>query len=41
MKKIAVFLALMLIGVANCYGAEKEVNDKNFVRFEIDRTILI
>jgi hypothetical protein len=38
MKKIAVFLALMLIGVANCYGAEKEVNDKNFVRFEIDMT---
>ena len=38
MKKIAVFLALMLIGVANCYGAEKEVNNKNYVRFEIDMT---
>ncbi len=38
MKKIAVFLALMLIGVTNCYGAETEVNNKNYVKFEIDMT---
>ena len=37
MKKIAVFLALMLTVVTNCY-AQKEVNNKNYVRFEIDMT---
>ena len=38
MKKIVVFLALMLIGVTNCYGTETEVNNKNYVKFEIDMT---
>ena len=37
MKKIAVFLALMLTVVTNCY-AQKEVNGKNYVEFDIDMT---
>ena len=37
MKKIAVFLALMLTVVTNCY-AQKEVSGKNYVEFDIDMT---
>ena len=39
MKKIAVFLALMLIGVTNCYAKEMEVQENvNTITFDIDTT---
>lgn len=39
MKKIAVFLALMLIGVTNCYAKEMEVKENvNIITFDIDTT---